>query len=117
MEAIYMNRLSINTIKAKLQFAFLALTCLAFLSTIVSAHGDEIHVIGVVSKISDTGISVTTKDGKIIEVGFGDKTTYLRMKEPIDKSAIKVGDRIVIHAVKVKENLVAHTVEIGAAQH
>ncbi len=112
-----MNRLSTNIIKTRIQFAALALTCLLLLSRIASAHGDEIHVIGVVSKISAGGVAVTTKDGKIVEVGFGDHTTYLSMKHPIDKGRIKVGDRIVIHAVKVKESLVAHTVEIGAVAH
>lgn len=34
----------------------------------------------------------------------------------IQKSDIKVGDRIVIHATEMKEKLVAHTVEIGAAR-
>jgi Cu/Ag efflux protein CusF len=87
------------------------------LSATANAHGDEIHVIGVVSRISATGVSVTTKDGKIVDVSFGDKTSYLRLKQPIGKDTIKVGDRVVIHAIKVKESLVAHTVEIGAVQH
>lgn len=108
---------SITTIRTRIQIALLALACLLLLSTTVSAHGDEIHVIGIVSKISPTAVSVTTKEGKIVEVIFGDKTSYLRLKQPIEKSTIKVGDRVVIHAVKVKENLVAHTVEIGAVQH
>jgi Cu/Ag efflux protein CusF len=106
-----------TTIRTRIQIALLALACLLLLSTRASAHGDEIHVIGIVSKISPTAVSVTTKDGKIVEVNFGDKTSYLRLKQPIEKSTIKVGDRVVIHAVKVKENLVAHTVEIGAVQH
>jgi len=110
-----MNTLSINIIRTKIQRAIVAMACLALLSITASAHGDEIHVIGIVSKVSPTGVSVKTKDGKMIEVGFGDKTTYMRLKQPIDKGSIKVGDRIVIHAIKVKENLVAHTVELGSA--
>jgi hypothetical protein len=31
------------------------------------------------------------------------------------KADIKIGDRVVIHAVEVNEKLVAHTVQIGAA--
>ena len=50
-----------------------------------------------------------------MEVGFDAKTTYARGKAPIQKTDIKVGDRIVIHAVEIDEKLVAHTVEIGAA--
>ena len=46
-------------------------------------------------------------------MGFDAKTTYERSKQPIHKTDVKVGDRIVIHAVEVNETLVAHTVEIG----
>jgi Cu/Ag efflux protein CusF len=112
-----MNQLSINIIKTRIQLAIAAMACLLLLTTNAAAHGDEIHVIGVISKISATSVSVTTKDGKTVDVQFGDKTSYLRLKQPIEKSTLKVGDRVVIHAMKVKEDLVAHTVEIGAAQH
>ncbi len=109
-----MSSLSITHIRTRIQLAILAIACLLLLSTAASAHGDEIHVIGTVSRISSTSVSVTTKEGKTVDVNFGDKTSYLRLKQPIDKGIIKVGDRVVIHAIKVKENLVAHTVEIGA---
>ena len=56
-----------------------------------------------------------TTAAKIVEVGFDAKTTFAQAKKLIQKSDIKVGDRIVIHAVEVNEKLVAHTVEIGAA--
>jgi Cu/Ag efflux protein CusF len=91
---------------------FLA-ACLVFTPAKVKAHGDLLHVIGIIAKVSDTGVSVKTKEGKIIEVQFGEKTTYFRAKVAIDKGRIKVGDRIVIHAAKVNDKLVAHTVEIG----
>ena len=42
-------------------------------------------------------------------------TTYERAKQPIQKTDIKVGDRVVIHAMEVNEKLVAHSVELGAA--
>jgi len=112
METIHMNKLSI--IKTKIQLAILALACLALLSTNAHAHGNEIHVVGIVSKVSPAGISVKTRDGKTVEVGFGEQTSYMRLTRPVDKNDIKVGDRVVIHAVKIKDNLVAHTVELGA---
>ncbi len=70
---------------------------------------------GIVAKASDTGVSVKMKEAKIVEVQFGEKTTFLRAKVAIDKVSIKVGDRIVIHTPKVNDKLVAHTVEIGTA--
>jgi hypothetical protein len=115
METNRMNMQSINTTKLKIQIALFAVLALVLLSTIVSAHGGEEHVIGTVTKVSDTSVTVKTAAGKIVEVGFDAKTTYTRAKLAIQKSDVKVGDRIVIHAVEVNEKLVAHTVELGAA--
>ena len=110
-----MNRNSINTTKLKVHVAILAIVSLALLPTIATAHGGEQHVTGTVTKISDTSVTVKTTAGKTVEVGFDAKTTYARAKQPIQKTDIKVGDRIVIHAMEMNEKLVAHTVEIGTA--
>lgn len=110
-----MNRHSINTTKFKIHVAIFAIVSLALLPTITTAHGGEEHVTGTVTKISDTSVTVKTTAGKTVEVGFDAKTTYARAKQPIQKTDITVGDRIVIHAVEVNEKLVAHTVEIGTA--
>jgi len=110
-----MNIRSTNTIKPTIQVAFLAVVSVTLLTTIATAHGGEEHVVGTVTKVTDTAVTVTTTAGKTVEVGFDAKTTYQRAKQPIQKSNIKVGDRIVIHATEVKEKLVARTVEIGMA--
>ncbi len=110
-----MNPLNITTTRLKIQIALFAVLALAFLPVIVSAHGGEEHVIGTVTKISDASVTVKTAPGKIVEVGFDAKTTYARSKRPVQKTDVKVGDRIVIHAVEVNKKLVAHTVELGAA--
>lgn len=103
-------------IRLKIQLALLAILALALAPTIAVAHGGEEHVTGTVTKISDTSVTVKTTPGKTVEVGFDAKmTTYERAKEPIQKTDIKVGDRIVIHAMEVNEKLVAHSVEVGAA--
>ncbi len=109
-----MNKPHTNTSRI-IGIACLLLAYLMFTPAKAKAHGDLIHVIGVVAKISDSAVSVKTKEGTIVEVQFGEKTTYLRAKLSIDKGRIKVGDRIVIHAAKVNDKLVAHTVEIGTA--
>src|SRR5258707_11722404 len=113
METNHMNTHSMNTIRLKIQVALLAILSLALPPTIATAHGGEEHVTGTVTKISDTSVTVKTKAGKTVEVGFDAKTTYARAKQPIQKTDIKVGDRIVIHAMEMNEKLVAHTVEIG----
>ena len=105
-----------NTIRLKAGAAVIAIVSLVILPTIAIAHGGEEHVIGTVTQISDTSVTVKTKSGKIVEVGFDAKmTTYERAKQPIQKTDIKVGDRVVIHAMEVNEKLVAHTVQAGAA--
>ena len=115
METNHMNTHSMNTIRLKIQIALVAILSLALLPTIATAHGGEEHVTGTVTKISDTTVTVKTTAGKTVEVGFDAKmTTYARAKQPIQKTDIKVGDRVVIHAVEVNEKLVAHSVEVGA---
>ena len=110
-----MNMQNIITTRLRIQVALLAALALALLPAIVSAHGGEEHVIGTVTKVSDTSVTVKTTAGKIVEVGFDAKTTtYARAKMPAQKTDVKVGDRVVIHAVEVNEKLVAHTVELGA---
>jgi hypothetical protein len=108
-----MNKQNIITIRLRFQIALLAVMALAFLPTLVYAHGGEEHVVGTVAKISDTSVTVKTTAGKMVEVSFDAKTTYARSKAPVQKAEIKAGDRIVIHAVEVNEKLVAHTVELG----
>ena len=111
-----MNTQSMNITRRKIQAALLAAVSLAFIPTIAAAHGGEEHVIGTVAKVSDMSVTVKTTAGKMVEVGLDAKmTTYERAKKPIQKTDIKVGDRIVIHAMEVNEKLVAHTVELGAA--
>jgi hypothetical protein len=106
---------SITITRLKLHIALLAVLALGLLPAIVSAHGGEEHVVGTVTKVSDTSVTVKTTPGKIVEVGFDAKTTtYTRAKTPTQKSDGKVGDRIVIHAIEVNEKLVAHSVELGA---
>jgi Domain of unknown function (DUF5666) len=94
---------------------------LSLLSGLAIAHGGLEHVIGTVASISDTSVTVKTADGKTVEVVFDAKTTYAKSEHPIQKTDIKVGDRVVIHAAKTGDTLTAHTVAIGtgakAAQH
>jgi hypothetical protein len=104
---------SINTIKRNVQVALLAMMAIALLPAIARGHGGEEHVIGTVAKISDTSITVKTLAGKLVDVGFDARTTYARAKKPIEKTDIRIGDRVVIHAIEVHEKLVAHTVELG----
>jgi hypothetical protein len=115
MEAKYMNTQITNTTRLKAHIAVLAIVSFGLSPAIATAHGGEEHVTGTVIKISDTSVTVKTTAGKTVEVAFDAKTTYARAKQPIQKTDIKVGDRIVIHAIEMNKKLVAHTVEIGTA--
>ncbi|MBZ5611126.1 MAG: DUF5666 domain-containing protein [Acidobacteriia bacterium] len=89
--------------------------CFFLVSTLAFAHGGLEHVMGTVTAISDTSVTVKTAAGKAVEVGFDAKTTFSKNDQAIQKAAVKVGDRVVIHAEKSGSKLLAHTVEIGTA--
>jgi hypothetical protein len=112
METNHMNPRRINTISRVVVLAILGLSLFA---TFALAHGGMEHVVGTVAKISDTSVTVKTTAGKMVEVGFDAKTTFSKNDQPMEKSAIKVGDRVVIHAEEVNEKLVGRTVQLGAA--
>lgn len=88
---------------------------LALAPMIVLAHDGMEHVRGAVAKISDQSITVTTTAGKTVEVTLDAETTYARAAKPIQKSDLKVGDRVVIHAAEKGNTLIAHTVEAGVS--
>jgi len=90
---------------------------LLFLSSsiLLRAHGGMIHVMGTVTAVTDHSVTVETTDKKSVEVFLTDTTTYMDGSKPSSKNELKVGDRVVIHAVKVKEALQAHEVRFSQA--
>ena len=79
------------------------------------AHGGFEHVMGTVSKISDSSVTVTTAAGKSVDVALDAKTTYARATQALQRTDLKVGDRVVIDAVKTGDKLAAHSIKIGGA--
>lgn len=84
---------------------FVLVTSMAF------AHGNKVHVIGTIEKISAESVQVKTRDGKSVEVKLVASTVYLshvtdKAAKPADLSEDKpaklsdvaVGDLVVIHA-------------------
>lgn len=84
-------------------------------SILLHAHGGMIHVMGTVTGLTDHSVTVETTEKKSVEVLLSDTTTYLNGSKPSGKNELKVGDRVVIHAVKVKDALQAHEVRFSAA--
>jgi hypothetical protein len=90
--------------------SFLLVASLAF------AHGNEQHVMGTVSKVTNSTISVTTTDGKGVDVALTPQTIFTKDGKTITTKEIKQGDRVVIHAKKNGDKLEAVSVRIGGAK-
>ena len=82
-------------------------------SVIALAHGKEKHVMGTVTSISDTSITVETKDKKSVAVDVSDKTKFEKSDSPATLKDLKVGDKVVIHADVSGDKLVANEVHFG----
>jgi hypothetical protein len=72
-----------------------------------------IHVMGTISAVTDTPITVTTTDGNPQIVALNGDTRYAKMDTAIALKDIKVGDHVVIHATKKGDQIVAATVKVG----
>ncbi len=98
--------------KRRTLIAALLLTCT---SVLLHAHGGMVHVMGTVTGMTDNSVTVETTDKKTVEVQFTDTTTFLNGSKPGTRKELKIGDRVVIHAVKVKDALQAHEVRFSQA--
>ncbi len=76
-----------------------------------------IHIIGVITSLTDKSVTVETTDKKSVNVVLADTTTYEKEKKAAARSDLKTGDRVVIHAMKMNGALQAHTVEFSEATH
>jgi hypothetical protein len=88
-------------------------TSLLLLVTTLLAHGNELHIMGTVTNITTSSITVKTQDGHSVDVSIAQDTKFMRGAQPISANDIKTGDRIVVHASKNGEKLMATTVAVG----
>ena len=86
----------------------LALTAIAF------AHENEKHVMGTVTSISDSSITVETTAKNSVTVEVSDKTKFEKSGVAATLKDLKVGDKVVIHAGVSGGKLVANEVHFGA---
>ena len=95
----------------------LALTAIWLLvfTALILAHGNEHHVIGVVSAVTQDSITVETLKKEKVVVKLGPETKFQKGSEAATLNDVKAGERVVIHAVKDGDQLKAHTVRIGSA--
>ncbi|MBN9615389.1 MAG: hypothetical protein BGO25_03295 [Acidobacteriales bacterium 59-55] len=96
--------------KRRILVTVLLLSCITL---IARAHEGMIHVMGVVTALSHKSVTVETTDKKSVEVVLADTTTYEKAKKAATRADLKIGDRVVIHAMKMKGVLQAHTVQFS----
>src|SRR5216683_610035 len=89
-------------------------TLLFALSLMALAHGKEKHVMGTVTSISDTSITVETTAKKSVTVDVSDKTKFEKSGAAGTLKDLKVGEKVVIHADVSGDKLVANEVHFGA---
>jgi hypothetical protein len=91
----------------------LALIAIVSLATAAFAHGTDKHVLGTVTKITDTEITVETQTKEVQVVKIAPDTSFVKSGASATLKDLKVGDRVVIHAKPVGSDLIAHEVRFG----
>ena len=77
------------------------------------AHNGMQHVMGTVTVITPSSVTVKATDGSIQTVLLSNDTKYLKGTQVIAAKDIKVGDHVVIHATKKGDQLTAAEVKVG----
>src|SRR6202049_2633842 len=83
------------------------------LAVVAFAHGNEKHVMGTVTNISDNSITVETTSKKTVMVTLNGATKFQKSGSAAALKDLKVGDKVVIHATGSEEKLVATHVKFG----
>jgi hypothetical protein len=79
------------------------------------AHGKEQHVMGKVTAMTDSSITVQTKAKEPVTVYTMPETKYEKGGVAAMMKDLKVGDRVVIHAAIMGDKLMANEVRFGVA--
>ena len=93
----------------------LAVSAVLFLAAMAWAHEHQLHVMGTVTKIEGSSISVKGADGAEKTVTVMEGTKFVKNGTAVTQKDIKVGDRVVIHAMPMGDMLHATEVKIGEA--
>ena len=79
------------------------------------AHGNEEHVMGKVTSISNNSISVETGDKKTVTITIAADTKFIKSGSAASPTDLKVSDRVVVHAKKAGGKLIAEVIRFGKA--
>jgi hypothetical protein len=91
----------------------LALFAILSFATVALAHGTDKHVVGTVTKITESEITVETQTKDLQVVKIAADTEFVKSGANATIKDLKVGDRVVIHAKPVGSDLIAHEVRFG----
>ncbi len=94
--------------------AVVVVTLLFALSVMAFAHGNEKHVMGTVTNISENSITVETTSKKSVTMEVSDKTKFEKSASPATLKDLRVGDKVVVSADAAGDKLVASHVRFGA---
>src|ERR1700747_2380314 len=104
------NEISILLRGGILLTRILALLAIVSLATIAFAHGTDKHVLGTVTKITDTEITVETQTKEVQIVKIAPDTSFVKSGASATLKDLKVGDRVGVYAKPVGSDLIAHEV-------
>jgi hypothetical protein len=79
------------------------------------AHGNAEHVMGVLKDVAADHVAVQTQDGKLVKVGLDSDTAVIQGEKRIDRTALKVGERVVVDVEGKPGSLHAEEIRIGTA--
>src|SRR5271163_1214981 len=97
----------------RINSALLLILAFALVTLGTLAHGTDKHVLGTVTKISDSEITVQAQDDSLQVVKIAPDTSFVKSVASASIKDLKVGDRVVIHAKPVGSDLIAHEVRFG----
>lgn len=80
------------------------------------AHGKEQHVMGTVTAMTNSSITVQTKAKVPVTVYTMPETKYEKNGAAASMKDLKMGDRVVIHGEKMGDKLMANEVHFGATK-
>ncbi|MGI8783468.1 MAG: DUF5666 domain-containing protein [Acidobacteriota bacterium] len=89
------------------------LSMLGLLAASLMAHEGHNHLMGTITALDGSHVTVKTKEGKTVKVMVNDSTKYHRDSGTASMADLKVGARVVVEA-EGKDMLTATKVHFGA---
>jgi hypothetical protein len=81
------------------------------------AHGDKVHVRGVITSVTATSITIKAADGKSVDVKLVSSTVYTQRSNNADQPAkagdLAAGDVVVVHATQTDSGLNADEIKFS----